>query len=85
MRLEFRHYPAKLLCRALGVLRSGFYDWLHAKPSTRMQEDARIISLPYYRLKTIYSRCLLNSLARRYHCPFALRSELPRKADQQFS
>lgn len=42
MRLDFPHYPAKLLCRALGVSRSGFYDWLHARPSARMQEDARL-------------------------------------------
>lgn len=40
MRLDFPHYPAKLLCRALGVSRSGFYDWLHARPSARMREDA---------------------------------------------
>jgi len=42
MRLDFPRYPAKLLCRALGVSRSGFYDWLHARPSARMQEDARL-------------------------------------------
>ena len=42
MRLDFPHYPAKLLCRALGVSRSGFYDWLHSRPSARMQEDARL-------------------------------------------
>lgn len=42
MRLDFPHYSAKLLCRALGVSRSGFYDWLHARPSPRVQEDARL-------------------------------------------
>lgn len=42
MRLDFPHYSTKLLCRALGVSRSGFYDWLHARPSARMQEDARL-------------------------------------------
>jgi transposase InsO family protein len=39
MRLEF---PVKMLCQALDVSRSGFYDWLRAKPSTRSQEDARL-------------------------------------------
>lgn len=39
VRLDF---PVKLLCRALGVSRSGFYDWLHAAPSARAQEDARL-------------------------------------------
>jgi len=42
MRLDFPYYPAKVLCRALGVSHSGFYDWLHAKPSVRLQEDARL-------------------------------------------
>lgn len=39
MRLEF---PVAMLCRALGVSRSDFYDWLQAKPSAREQEDARL-------------------------------------------
>lgn len=39
VRLE---YPVKMLCRALGVSRSGFYDWLSAEPSARAQEDARL-------------------------------------------
>jgi putative transposase len=30
------------LRKELGVSRSGFYDWLHAKPSTRLQEDTRL-------------------------------------------
>jgi len=38
-RLEF---PLTMLCKALGVSRSGFYDWLHAKPSARAQQDARL-------------------------------------------
>ena len=38
-RLEF---PVTMLCKALGVSRSGFYDWLHAKPSARAQQDARL-------------------------------------------
>src|SRR5206468_3456543 len=39
VRLEF---PVTMLCKALDVSRSGFYDWLHAKPSARAQEDARL-------------------------------------------
>jgi len=31
-----------MLCKVLSVSRSGFYDWLHAKPSTRAQEDSRL-------------------------------------------
>lgn len=36
-RLDF---PVTMLGKALSVSRSGFYDWLHAKPSTRVQEDS---------------------------------------------
>lgn len=39
MRLEF---PVTMLCKVLGVSRSGFYDWLHVKPSARAQEDSRL-------------------------------------------
>jgi transposase InsO family protein len=39
VRLE---YPVTMLCKALGVSRSGFYDWLHAKPSARAREDASL-------------------------------------------
>ena len=39
MRLEF---PVTMLCKALGVSRSGFYDCLAAKPSARAQEDTRL-------------------------------------------
>jgi transposase InsO family protein len=39
VRLDF---PVAVLCKILGVSRSGFYDWLHAKPSARAQEDARL-------------------------------------------
>lgn len=42
MRLDFPGYPVTLLCRALNVSRSGYYDWLQAAPSTRKQEDARL-------------------------------------------
>jgi putative transposase len=39
VRLEF---PVTVLCKTLGVSRSGLYDWLHAKPSARAQDDARL-------------------------------------------
>jgi len=38
-RLDF---PVTMLCKALGVSRSGFYDWLNAKPSAREQTDFRL-------------------------------------------
>jgi hypothetical protein len=39
VRLEF---PVTMLCKTLCVSRNGFYDWLHAEPSARAQEDARL-------------------------------------------
>jgi hypothetical protein len=35
MRLDFPGYAVTLLCRALNVSRSGYYDWLQAAPSRR--------------------------------------------------
>lgn len=42
MKIMRPEYSVKLLCRALSVSRSGFYDWLRAKPSIRSEEDARL-------------------------------------------
>ncbi|WP_371876388.1 IS3 family transposase [Pseudoduganella chitinolytica] len=42
MRLNFPDYPVKLMCQVLDVSRSGYYDWLRAKPSTRKQDDERL-------------------------------------------
>lgn len=39
VRLEF---PAAALCRALGVSRSGYYNWLKAAPSARAREDEHL-------------------------------------------
>lgn len=39
VRLEF---PTAALCRALGVSRSGYYNWLKAAPSARAREDEHL-------------------------------------------
>lgn len=35
-------YPLPLLCRALGVSRSGYYSWITRRPSKRAREEARL-------------------------------------------
>ena len=42
MRTLRTHYPLSLLCRVLEVSRSGYYAWLHRRPSKRAQENARL-------------------------------------------
>ena len=47
MRYEFiaaekAHYPIRLLCRCLGVSRSGFYAWTTRRPSLRSAADVRL-------------------------------------------
>ena len=42
MRTLRTHYPLSLLCRVLAVSRSGYYAWLHRRPSKRAQENARL-------------------------------------------
>lgn len=48
MRFAFIHaekarFPTSLLCRHLGVSRSGYYAWLQRPPSRRAVEDARLV------------------------------------------
>jgi putative transposase len=41
---EKAQYPVSLLCRCLGVSRSGFYAWASRGPSARVQQDTRLIA-----------------------------------------
>lgn len=43
-------YPVTVLCRVLGVARSGFYAWLHHDGSIRQQADAALAE----QITTIY-------------------------------
>lgn len=51
-------YPLTLMCRVFSVCRSGFYAWLHRKPSCRTQEDERLkiaITVVHKRTRKSYS------------------------------
>jgi putative transposase len=51
-------YPLTLVCRVFSVCRSGFYAWLHRKPSRRTQEDERLkiaIKVAHKRTRKSYS------------------------------
>lgn len=39
---EKANYPIALMCRALGVSRSGYYEWSQATPSTRAKVDEEL-------------------------------------------
>ena len=38
-------YSVQVMCRVLGVARSGYYKWLLQPTSNRAQEDARLLRL----------------------------------------
>ena len=40
-----KQHSVELMCRVLGVARSGYYEWLRAPVSKRGQEDARLLRL----------------------------------------
>jgi len=42
---EKANYPISLMCRVLGVSRSGFHAWLRRHPSKRWVDDARLAEL----------------------------------------
>ena len=51
-------YPTVTMSRMLNVSRSGFYAWLHRKPSRRTQEDERLkiaIKVAHMRTRESYS------------------------------
>jgi hypothetical protein len=39
------NYPISLMCRVLGVSRSGFHAWLRRHPSKRWVDDVRLAEL----------------------------------------
>jgi transposase InsO family protein len=44
-------YPVRLLCRCLGVTRSGYYAWTQRRPSTRALRDVQLI----HRLRLVHA------------------------------
>lgn len=46
-----KEFPLLAMCRALGLSRSGYYDWLQRPPSARAQVDAELRE----RIRTIWS------------------------------
>lgn len=45
-------YPVRMMCRALQVSPSGYYEWLGRPPSPRLQEDRRLLE----RIRAVHER-----------------------------
>lgn len=52
IRAEQGHYPIALLCRTVGVSRSGYYAWRSRPPSARAQADAVLLG----EIRRLYQR-----------------------------
>jgi putative transposase len=61
--VERASFPISLLCRVLGVSRSGFHAWEGRAPSDRLLADARLVA----RIKEIHTRSRGTYGARRVH------------------
>jgi transposase InsO family protein len=48
---EKARYPVRILCRCLGVTRSGFYAWARRRPSPRAVRDVQLI----HRLRLVHA------------------------------
>ena len=48
---EKARYPVRILCRCLGVTRSGYYAWAQRRPSTRALRDVHLI----HRLRLVHA------------------------------
>lgn len=46
-------HPARLLCRVMGVSRSGYYAWRHRQPSARAKGDRQLAE----RIRQVHQRC----------------------------
>ena len=45
IKAQQQKHSVKMMCRVLGVARSGYYDWLKQPISDRAKEDARLLRL----------------------------------------
>ena len=48
---EKARYPVRILCRCLGVTRSGYYAWARRPPSARALRDVHLI----HRLRVVHA------------------------------
>ena len=52
IRVEKAHFPISLMCRVLGVSRSGYYAWERRSTSRRTRSDAELLE----KIKVIHKR-----------------------------